>query len=495
MALSRRHFMAAGAAACTGALCGCAQSPATGRSFFAGMGGDINDDIKLGQQEHAKLVKSFGGVYEDRKLQSYVDSIGRKLAAHSEMPTLPYSFTIANSPIVNAFALPGGPVTVTRGLLALCNSEAELAGVLGHEIGHVTARHTAERQGQGMLAQLGVAALAIATGSNELASMASQGAQTMLQSYSRDQESEADALGARYLERTGYDVDKMVTFLDSLHSYSVVEGRMAGLPDGKVDDFNMMATHPRTVDRVRDAARLASGVRQVDPLVNREPYLNAINELLFGDDPKQGMVVGTRFAHPELRFEFTVPDGFRLTNGERSVRAQNPDGAVIVFDMAQTRAASMTSYLGREWAANAGLSGVEALTINGQEAATATTRGKAGNTLVDVRLLAIRKDDNEVFRLVFLTPPALTARLSEPFRRTTYSFRRLSTAEAAAVTPLRLVVTYVRPGETVDSLARSFPFDRWNRDWFRLLNQLQENDPVKAGQVVKMIMAREGARG
>lgn len=490
MTLSRRHFMAAGAAVCTGALCGCAQSPATGRTFFAGMGGDVDDDIKLGQQEHAKLVKSFGGVYEDRKLQSYVDSIGRKLAATSEMPNLPYTFTIANSPIVNAFALPGGPVTITRGLLALCNSEAELAGVLGHEIGHVTARHTAERQGQGMLAQLGLTVLAVATGSSDLANVASYGAQAWLQSYSRDQESEADALGARYMERTGYDVEKMVTFLDSLHEHSVVEARMAGLPEGQVDEFSMMASHPRTVDRVRDAAKIANGTSQTNPVVNREVYLNNINNILFGDDPEQGIITGNRFAHPDLRLEFTVPSGFRMTNGATSVKAQNSDGALIIFDMGKTGSSSMTAYIGREWAPRSQLSGVEPLTINGLEAATAVTRGKVNNKVVDVRLLAIRKDSDEVFRLAFLTPPSLTSSLADDFRRTTYSFRRLSATEAAAIKPLRLVVTYVRKGETIESLAKEFPFDRWNKDWFRLLNGLRGDQSIKAGDIVKMLQAR-----
>lgn len=486
--LSRRRLLATAGASCALGLCGCAQSPATGRTFLGT--GSIEDDVKTGQQEHAKLVKSFGGVYEDRKLQSYVEKVGKKLAETSEAPNLPYTFTIANSPIVNAFALPGGPVTITRGLLALCNSEAEMAGVLGHEIGHITARHTAERQGQSMLAQLGVAALAVATGSNQLASLAGQGAQAWLLSYSRSQESEADALGARYLERTNYDVDKMVTFLDALHDYSVVEGRMAGLPEGQVDEFNMMATHPRTVDRVRDAMKIAAVAQQSNPLINREIYLNEINGLMFGDDPKEGTIQGRRFAHRDMRLEFIVPEGFRLTNSDKNVTARHSSGASIVFDVASNRYGEPMAYLTQGWARGASLSNLRSLMVNGMDAAAASTRGRVGNTNVSVDLVALRKDNDEVYRLLFLTPLGQAAALEEDYRQMLNSFRRLSTAEAASLKPLRLIITYVRKGETPDSLSREMPFGSFNDDWFRLLNQLPDRATLSAGQVVKMVQAR-----
>lgn len=490
MGVSRRQFLG-GATACSGlALCGCSQNAATGRSLFTPLGGSIESDIALGQQEHAKLVKAFGGVYDNPKLQSYVDRIGRRLAAQSEYPNLPYTFTIANSPIVNAFALPGGPVTLTRGLLALANSEAELASVIGHEIGHVTARHSAERQGRQLLAQIGLMGLAAATGSRQVADIASVGAQAFLQGYSRSQEMEADSLGARYIERAGYEVDAMVTFLDSLYDQSKLEAAMLGLPEGKVDEFNMMATHPRTKDRVDAAVRLAAVSADQRGEVNREVYLNTINGMLFGDDPSQGIVYGRRFAHADLRFEFVVPEGFRLVNSDDKVVARDQQSNLIVFDMDRVGSRDLRTYITREWAEGARLSGLESITVNGMDGATATTRGQVSGRAMDIRLVAVRKNSGEVYRFMFGSQTNQTAALSEAFRRTTYSLRRLSPAEAAEVKPLRLVVTKVRKGETVDDLAAALPYGRWNDDWFRLLNDLQKGQRVAPGDVVKMVLAR-----
>jgi len=490
--VSRRGFlMSTAAAGCACGLAACTSAPATDRTFVGF--GSIEDDVAIGQREHAKLVKAFGGVYEDRKLQSYVDQIGARLARVSEAPNLPYTFTIANSPIVNAFALPGGPVTITRGLLALCDSEAELAGVLGHEIGHVTARHSAERQGQAVFAQLGAAVLGAISGSSQVSQLLNYGAMAYLRSYSRSQELEADRLGARYLEQANYDVDAMVTFLDSLYDQSKVEARMMGLPEGKVDEFNMMATHPRTKQRVEEAMRIAAVTRQQDPIVNRGVYLNTISGMLYGDDPEQGIVFGRRFVHPDLRFEFTVPEGFRLMNSPDKVLARDQDGNAIVFDMARHGSRSMTEYITREWAANAELREVEAIEVNGLQAATAATRGRANGRPMDIRLLAIRRDGNEVYRFMFLTNPTHTRTLSTPLRRTTYSFRELSVAEAARVRPLELIVTYVRPGETVSDLSRGLPYEEFNEDWFRVLNDLDPGERLKVDQIVKMVAERGAA--
>lgn len=488
MALSRRSFLSgATACGCSATLAACAVNPATGRNTFTGLAGGMDNDIALGQREHPKLLQSFGGAYEHPRLQSYVDRIGKRVAALTEQPNLPYTFTIANSQVVNAFALPGGPVTITRGLLALCDSEAELASVLGHEIAHVTARHSAERQSQGLLAQLGLTALAVATGSSDLANLVGMGAGAYLQSYSRDQESEADRLGARYMEKAGYDVDAMVTFLDSLYGQSRLEARMMGLPEGKVDEFNMMATHPRTKDRVQQAIQIAAVSNQQNAIVNREVYLNEVNGMLFGDDPEQGITYGRRFAHPELRFEFTVPEGFRIINDPAKVLALNPQGDAIVFDMARHGALDMTSYITRQWARGARLDQVEAITVNGLPAATAVTRGKINNKMSDIRLVAIRKDGNEVYRFMLVTAPARTRQMDAAMKQATYSFKRLTPAEAARVKPLELIVTFARPAETVSSLSREMPFDQFNEDWFRLLNNMDPTEVLKDRQLIKMI--------
>ncbi|MGC2857284.1 M48 family metalloprotease [Novispirillum sp. DQ9] len=484
MTLSRRHFLSGAAAVCGSALCGCAQNPA-GRSALTGFT-SVQEDVSLGRQEHPKLLKAFGGAYEDRRMQRYVDDIGKRLAARSEMPDLPYTFTVANSPIVNAFALPGGPVTVTRGLMALCESEAELAGVIGHEIGHVTARHSAERQGQQVLASLGLAVLGIATGSSQLAQAASVGAQAFLMNYSREQEMEADTLGARYLDRANYDVSAMASFLGSLGEQSRVEARSLGMED-KIDEFNMMASHPRTVDRVQAAIAAAEAVRQENPAINRDAYLDIIDGMLFGDDPEQGLALGTRFVHPGLRFEFQVPDGFRILNSSESVMARHPNGAVIVFDMGKTRLDDMRRYIATQWVPNARLPSVEALEVGGMAAATGATRGTVSGQAMDLRFVAIAGQGQDVYRFVFATPPARTQALGEGLRRTTYSFRRLTSAEAAKVQPLRLRVVRPAEGASIASLARGLPYGRFNEDWFRVLNSLRPGQRPQARGRVKVV--------
>ncbi|MDJ0685928.1 MAG: M48 family metalloprotease [Alphaproteobacteria bacterium] len=486
---TRRRFLSGlGCACAAGAATGClSQNRATGRQSFTGFY-SLEDDIEIGTREHPKLVAQFGGVYEDRRLQRYVDEIGRRTAAFAEYE-FPYRFTIVNSPIVNAFALPGGYVYVSRGLIALASNEAELASVIAHEIGHITARHTAERISQAQLAQVGVGLLGVLSGSGELASGAGQVAQLVLQGHSRDQELEADRLGIRYMTRAGYDPDGSVTFLATLREHSMFQAEFNGRPPGSVDEFDILATHPRTIERVRLAQEQADAVVIDNPLVGRDAHMSAINGVLYGDDPREGVVDGLSFRHPDLRFAYDVPSGFVLRNSPQRVIATNGDGGAIVFDMARSRAGSpMDAYLTRNWAAGVSLSEVERLQINGADAATASARGRGGDgQLVDARFVAIRGDGDRVFRLQFISPVDQTAALSEAYRRTTYSFRRLSRAEAEAIRGKRLITARTQQGDTVRALAGAMPFGEFNERAFRVLNDMTPGQPLPIGELVKII--------
>ncbi|MCZ4281465.1 M48 family metalloprotease [Kiloniella laminariae] len=468
-------------------LSACSTSEATGRTFFNG-GMSAEQEQQVGREQHGKILEEFGGAYdEDPALTSYISSIGNFLAKTSETPDQQFTFTVLDSPIVNAFALPGGYVYTTRGLLALANDEAEVAGVLAHEIGHVTAKHSAERYGSTVAASVLAAGLGILTGSGEVAQAASSAGALAVQGFSRDQEFEADLLGVRYLSRGQFDPNGMGDFLTQLQASSRLDAKIAGDPD-RADQFNIMQTHPRTADRIDRAIKQAGTVTVKDPIVGRDVYLGKIDGILYGDSPAQGYVRGQRFSHPDLELTFTAPDGFRLINGKTQVAAVAQDDSVIIFDGAKGKVSgSLKNYMTGVWAKNISLNGVENITINGMDAATGQARvqGKSGPR--DIRLVAIRFDADKVYRLTFISNPDRTTALSEDFRRTTYSFNRLSKAEAAKLKPYRLRIHTVRSGDTVHSLSRKMPFSDYPLERFLVLNGLNEQSPLTIGQKVKLV--------
>ena len=467
------------------ALAGCAQSPATGRNIFTG-GLSPEDEVKLGREQHPEIVGEFGGEYDDPELRAYVDSLGRLLARTSELPNLDWHFTILDAPIVNAFALPGGYVYVTRGLLALADNEAELAGVLAHEIGHVTARHSAERYGQSVLGSAAALGVGILLGSEVAAEATSSVAQLAVLSYSRDQEFEADTLGVRYLARTGHDPNAMATFLRRLLGHSRYEAELAGRPEA-ADAFDITQTHPRTADRVERAIQQAGGRNVANPIVDRDIYLDKIDGMVFGDSPAQGFVRGRRFLHPELGFAFEVPEDFELANTPVRVIAQNPNGASILFDAARTRStARMTRYLAEDWGRGVSLNDLQALDVNGLEAATAWARLDTRQGQADFRLVAIRLD-SAIYRFLFVTPSNLSESLSAPQRRTTYSFRRLSGQDADDLQPYRLDIYRVKSGDTPGEIARRMPLGVESLGQFQVLNGLRQGEPLRAGERVKIV--------
>jgi predicted Zn-dependent protease len=444
------------------------------------------DEARIGASQHEKVLAEFGGAYDDPALARYVDSIGQFLALTSERPNVRFTFTVLNSPIVNAFAVPGGYVYVSRGLLALAGDEAELAGVLAHEIGHVSARHGAQRISNTVLAELGLGLLGLLTDSEELAGIAQKGALAVLQSYSREQEYEADLLGVRYLSRAGFDPEAMASFLAKLRAHSELEATIAGQTGG--DRFDIFATHPRTAERVRRAIQ-AAGVRRVtDPIIARDIYLGKIDGILYGDDPEQGVVRGRSFVHPVMGFRFEAPPDFQMLNGVAQVLARGPDGAAFVFDLDQRRdRRPMTEYIRDVWAPNSRFALLEPITVDGREAATAASRAHIDGQTYDARLVAIAFDGDTIYRFSFLTPPHVTQLYDAAFRRTTYSFRAVGAAEAAAVRPQRLVLHRVRGGETSTAIARRLPFEKYPLQRFLVLNGLYPDEPLAAGRTVKVV--------
>lgn len=485
--LKRLHFSFLVAVLAATTLAACETAPATGRTIFTG-GLSAEKEAALGAQEHEKIVPQFGGSYDELpELNAYVSSVGSLLAQTSELPDLEFRFTVLDSPIINAFALPGGYIYVTRGLLSLAENEAEVAGVLAHEIGHVTARHSAERYGKSLTAALATIGAGILLG-GEAAQVVGTGGQLYVRSYSRDQEFEADKLGVRYLTRAGYDPKAMGSFLAKMQEHARLQAEIAGKP-GQADEFDIMQTHPRTADRVQRAIQQAGIVTVPDPIVARDIYLRKIDRLLYGDNPDQGLIRGQEFAHPVLRFRFEVPDGFRLINAAEYVGAAGPKGSQIILDLVKKPySGDLRGYIRDVWAKNQELKGLSRFDVNGMAAAGAVTQVNTRAGARDLRLVAIRYDKDRIYRFMFVTPPALTKSLDADFRRTVYSFRKLSQAAAQALKPKRLLVRRARAGDSVQGLAYRMPFDSFQEQRFRVLNGLGPRDALRSGMLYKTVV-------
>jgi predicted Zn-dependent protease len=472
-----------------------ATSPATGRTFSTPI--STQQEAQMGREEHPKILAEFGGAYDEKPaLNAYVQSVGQFIAATSERKDVTYTFTVLNTPDVNAFAVPGGYIYITRGLLALANNEAEMAGVLGHEAGHINARHTAERAGQAQNTQLGVlgatllgAILGGQTGANLAGGLASEYGQVRLAGYSQEQEFEADSLGVRYMKRATYDPQAMATFLGELRAQTQLEAKLAGKDPNVVDDQNMLASHPRTIDRVQRAIQEAGG-----PLPNamtaRDIYLKKIDGIMFGDDPAQGVIAGGKFVHPPLRFAFEVPSGYKLVNLPDVVAIKGPKGTLGNLVLADPQpSGSLTAALQNyDPKGNIVLENIESLTINGMEAATGIAQVNTKSGSANYRSVLIRHPGGKVYEFVFLSLADLGSRYDSEFQKIANSFRQISASEAAQYDkPQRIHIVTVKSGDTVQSLASRMVVSDDKEGWFRVLNNLNQGQQVQPGQQVKIV--------
>nr|WP_298688247.1 M48 family metalloprotease [uncultured Dongia sp.] len=471
---------------------GCMQatSPATGRTFSTSI--SEADEAKIGADEHPKILKEFGGAYAEKPaLNTYIDSVGQFVAATSERQDVKYTFTVLDSADINAFALPGGYIYITRGLLALAVNEAEVAGVLGHEVGHVTARHTAERMGQQQQAQGWLTAGTLLAGifggqqgADIVGGLGSEIAANKLGEYSQGQEFEADTLGVRYLKRATYDPQAMATFLSALNADTHLEARLAG-DESKADAHSMKQSHPRTADRVQQAIN-AAGPPVPGGMIARNEFLTKIDGIMWGDNPKDGVVQGRDFIHPGLRFAFTAPPGFKLKNQPSAVIGQGENGA-MVFDMAPDGTSDLLTYVQTQWQPKAKIEGAQRITINGMEAATGIAQGSVNEQPATFRLIAVRFPDNHVYRFLYAAPKQSFASMDSQFGASANSFRQISASEAGGFKAKRIKVVTVQAGDTVESLGAKMQLDEAKVDWFKVINRLDQGQPLEAGQMVKIV--------
>ena len=443
-----------------------------------------SDEQRIGGEEHPKVLKSFGGEYEHDVLTPYVQSLGQFLVQTSETPDAKFTFTILNTPLVNAFALPGGYVYVTRGILSLASNEAELAGVLAHEIAHVTARHSAARATNTGIAQLGLLALDLIGGSAMASKVGEIGALALIQSYSREDEFEADKLGVKYLSRAGFDPRGMSTFLQKLQAHSSYESARLGVARDKGLDF--FATHPRTLERVDRAIELAGGQETKNPIVAEELYLKKINGMLYGDALEQGMDMGDVFVHPILGFEFSVPTNFVLLNGTDMVVGRSNDGAIFQFDVDKNHQKDIYYYFTKRWLKGESLTKIREIKIDGLRSVVARLVSGSQND-GELWACAIEFDRDSIYRFILSVPKNLSQMRRRNVLAIPTSFRQLPKELAEIIKPSRLEIHEVSEGEISEVLAMNMRVVDSQLERFLIMNGLRHGQKLDAGTLVKLV--------
>jgi predicted Zn-dependent protease len=449
---------------------------------------------QAGKQASAGIVEEFGGLYPGQQA-IYTEKVGRAVATQSGLSGDPAAFdvTLLNSAVNNAFALPGGYIYSTRQLLALMNDEAELAAVLGHEVAHTAARHSAKRQQAAtrnqILGALGQLLVGATLGNDGLGGLLNRGigtgAQLATLSYSRGQETQADDYGIQYLARAGYDPTAMADVLASLAAQNDLDSRIAG---GSRSLPAWASTHPDPASRVARARQQAAALRVANPQRHRDEYLKAIDGMLYGDDPKQGIIEGRDFLHAGLGLGFTAPQGFAMQNGADAVSITG-NGAQAQFRGGAYHG-SLDTYIGTVLQGLAGESGqppqvaVQRTSVNGVPAAFASVRASSNGTPVDVTIFAYAPSAGAAYHFVILTA---AGQGMGPLAPLVQSFRKLTAAQIAAIKPRYLRVVTVKAGDSVASMAGRMAYDDYPVERFRVLNALDANEALRPGARVKIV--------
>lgn len=449
-------------------------------------------DKQTGAQQHPALLEEFGGAVTGPQA-AYVETVGKNIAVQTGMSTARSDFTVTllNSSVNNAFAIPGGYIYVTRQLAALMNNEAELAAVLGHEAGHVAARHANTRQKaattNSVIGVLGSVLAGAVLGNSGLGGLIQQGLPQFMQlrtlKYSRNQETQADNLGIGYLRKAGYDPKAMGTVLQSLANQNALESRLMG-QTSQVPAW--ASTHPDPASRVRAALAVAGAT--ATGMTNRDQFLRGIAGLTYGDDPEQGVIEGTLFTHPGLKMQFRAPAGFYMMNGTHAVSIGGQQGKGQ-FSMGPYNG-NLSAYVGSVFQA-LGQSNqtqiapgeVQTTTVNGIPAAYSVARVNGQDGPVDVAVFAYEWGQGRAFHFMTVTQAGQAGVFNPMFQ----SMRRLSDSEAAAVKPRKVVVYTVKSGDTVQSLSQRMSYRDAPLERFLVLNALTSSSRLTPGQKVKLV--------
>jgi predicted Zn-dependent protease len=455
----------------------CVRNPVTGKRQLSFV--STKEEIAMGQQG-AEEVKQTMGVYPDQKLQQYVSSVGMRMAKSSERPDLPWSFTVIDDPTVNAFALPGGPIFITRGILGYMTTEAEMASVLGHEIGHVTARHSAEQMTKQQIAQVGLGIGSILSPTlAALGQAASAGMQLLFLKYSRDDERMADRLGFGYMHKAGYDPRQMAQMFVTLQRYTSQESGGGRVPE-------WMQTHPDPGNRVTTAReRVAQlGNENLDALkVNRDAFLGETSGIVFGDDPRQGFFKGDTFEHPALGFQITFPSGWKKQNSTSAVAAQSPKQDAIL--QLQSAGKSPPDQALKQFMSQQGVQAAQAGKAGGLPPASSyfqadTQQGPVAGVVTFV------SHGGSTLGIVGYAPAQAFPGYDDTFKRSIASFGSLQDPSARDVKPSRVEVVRPPRDTSVPDFNKQYP-STVPLAVVATVNEVDPNGVLKAGQPAKRI--------
>ena len=464
----------------------CAVNPVTGKKQLMLM--SEAQEIQLGASYHPQVMATFGE-YPDNNLQNFVQTKGTEIGKISHRPNLEYHVKVVDSPVVNAFAVPGGYVYLTRGILAQLNNEAEMMGVLAHEMGHIAARHTVSQQSKQQLAQLLLIGGMIASEKfAQYAQYALQGMQLLFLSFSRDDERQADALGVEYSSKMGYDAHKMADFFKVLQKMSLSES------EGGVPTF--LSTHPDPGDRYNDVNTQATEWQKTLNLaefkVNQDSYLQMINGIIYGEDPRQGYVEGNTFYHPDLKFLFSFPTGWKLENSPLQVIMTPSDQkALMLFTLAsqKTLEAAVDSTIAQY---QLSLMGSKRTTVNGLQAIMTQSKQSVqdqstGATQTNMVLSAFISYNNLIYVFHGVTTEADFNSYANTFNSSMTTFARLTDASKINVKPKKVQVVKVQRTGTLNDAFAYYRVPQAQYKELSLLNDLELTDQVPAGKLIKII--------
>ncbi len=469
------------------AVVSCAVNPVTGKRQIMLM--SEADEVQQGLAYDPQVVSTFGE-YKDDELLSFLQTRTNEIGLISHRPKLQYHIKILDSPVVNAFAVPGGYIYLTRGILAQLNNEAELIGVIGHEMGHITARHSVSQMSKQQLGQLLLIGGMIASEKfAQYAEAAMQGMQLLFLKFSRDDERQADALGVEYSSKIGYDAHRMADFFRVLQKMNMSES------EGGVPTF--LSTHPDPGDRYNSVNQTASEWQATlaetkNWKVNPDSYLQMVDGIIYGEDPRQGYVEGSTFYHPELRFRFTYPAGWQYENQPAQVNMAPQDGkALLIFTLAvqrtlQAAADSTIAQLGLTLQSrrNISVNGLPAIvTIAQQVMQDQSTGAEAVNMVISYFI----QMDKYFYVFHGVSTEADFPNYASPLESTMRTFARLTDPSKINVKPNKLSVRRVQRAGTLADAFAYYGVKQDMRDELALLNDMELTDRVQVGKLIKIV--------